>query len=424
MKFTFIANACGIFTGSDGTRILCDPWIQDGVFEGSWCHYPPLSTTLEDFAQIDAIYVSHIHPDHFDERTFNFPMDIPILVLDNSPNFLIRRLEELGYSNLFKVRNGETITFREYNLTLYAPFVTHNFHDAKVGNLIDSALVLQDNLHRVLNANDNTPDIAAVKDLNDRFGQFDLVMLNYNAAGPYPSCFLNLSETDLQSEHERILQRNFDYMAMLAAEFSARCILPFAGAYVIGGQQWKKNRFLGTTTWDRCKLELQSRLPEVNVQVMREGQTLDLTSMDLDGEYVSIDPVHMSRYIEKELVHISYPFELDEIPDLSKLAADLNVASDRAKLRSAKYGLTTSFDVFIELQGHLQKVIGKDYLHDVQDREENRFLICKIDLRLLRRILDRRAHWNNAEIGCHIDFYRSPNIYEPDLHSMLQFLHL
>ena len=27
MKFKFIGNAGGIFTGSEGTKILCDPWI-------------------------------------------------------------------------------------------------------------------------------------------------------------------------------------------------------------------------------------------------------------------------------------------------------------------------------------------------------------------------------------------------------------
>jgi L-ascorbate metabolism protein UlaG (beta-lactamase superfamily) len=42
MKFKFIGNAGGIFTGSNGTKILCDPWIVDGVFEDAWYHYPPL----------------------------------------------------------------------------------------------------------------------------------------------------------------------------------------------------------------------------------------------------------------------------------------------------------------------------------------------------------------------------------------------
>ena len=44
MKFKFIGNAGGIFTGKKGTKILCDPWIVDGVFEDAWYHYPPLKT--------------------------------------------------------------------------------------------------------------------------------------------------------------------------------------------------------------------------------------------------------------------------------------------------------------------------------------------------------------------------------------------
>ena len=56
MKFKFIGNAGGIFTGSDGTRILCDPWIVDGVFEDAWYHYPPLKTKLSDIKDVDGIF--------------------------------------------------------------------------------------------------------------------------------------------------------------------------------------------------------------------------------------------------------------------------------------------------------------------------------------------------------------------------------
>jgi len=89
MKFKFIGNAGGIFTGSNGTRILCDPWIVDGVFEDAWYHYPPLKTKLSDIKDVDGIYVSHIHPDHYDERTFNFPKDIPIIILNAYISFVI-----------------------------------------------------------------------------------------------------------------------------------------------------------------------------------------------------------------------------------------------------------------------------------------------------------------------------------------------
>ena len=93
MKIKFIANACAIFESDKGTKILSDPWIQNGVFEGSWCHFHKLETSIEDLQDVDAIYVSHIHPDHYDERFFNFSKEIPIIVLDHGFNFLHKKHE-------------------------------------------------------------------------------------------------------------------------------------------------------------------------------------------------------------------------------------------------------------------------------------------------------------------------------------------
>jgi hypothetical protein len=42
---------------------------------------------------------------------------------------------------------------------------------------------------------------------------------------------------------------------------------------------------------------------------------------------------------------------------------------------------------------------------------------------VLRDILDRKAHWNNAEIGCLIQFERKGH-YMPDVHTLLSFFHL
>ena len=51
-------------------------------------------------------------------------------------------------------------------------------------------------------------------------------------------------------------------------------------------------------------------------------------------------------------------------------------------------------------------------------------IFCELDLRLLRRILNRESHWDNATIGCHIEFKREPNIFEVDVPVALSFLHL
>ena len=103
-----------------GTKILCDPWVVNKIFDGSWYNFPPLKTKVENLQEVDAIYLSHIHPDHYDERNFNFPKDMPIILLDEGPNFL-KNLERNGFKNFIEIKNNETKKFKEFELTLYKP---------------------------------------------------------------------------------------------------------------------------------------------------------------------------------------------------------------------------------------------------------------------------------------------------------------
>ena len=109
---------------------------------------------------------------------------------------------------------GESASFRELTLTLFEPFSKHLYYESKVGSLIDSALLLTDNGSGLtaFNANDNTPDFESCRMLRDKYGEIDLAMINYNAAGPYPSCFQNLTDEDKRKENERILDRNIDHL--------------------------------------------------------------------------------------------------------------------------------------------------------------------------------------------------------------------
>ncbi|MFZ4516705.1 MAG: MBL fold metallo-hydrolase [Acidimicrobiia bacterium] len=420
LTFTFIANACGVFTGDDGTRLLMDPWLVDGVFEGSWCHYPPLSTHIEDLQDVDAIYVSHIHPDHFDSRFFDFRRDMPIVVLERKNNFLQKRIEGMGYTNVQAVADGATTTIGALEITLFKPFTTHNFHDATVGNVIDSAIVIASDGVHALNANDNTPTPEACRMLRERFGRFDLAMLNYNAAGPYPACFLNLSEAERYAEHDRILQRNMDYMIDLLRVLEPAACLPFAGAYVLGGSQRHKNPYLGTTTWDACAEYLRAHGAPCELVTLREGTTYDVGARNADRAYEPLDPDDCAEYIERELAGVVYDYETDPQPDRAELLRDLEVAAAQLQTRAARFGLATTFQVSVAYDG-LRAQVLPEFAVDATPGE--RSLSCTLDARLLRRILDRKAQWNSAEIGCHSDFVRTPNEYEPDLHTMLQFLH-
>ncbi len=416
MKFKFIGNACGIFQGSKGTKILCDPWIVDGVFEDAWYHYPPLKTKISDLQNVDGIYVSHLHPDHYDERYFNFPKDIPLIILNEGPNFLKKNLAKNGYNNFLEVKNNETVEFKEFKLTLFKPFVRHVFEESVLGNLIDSAIALEDNGVTAINFNDNQPDKNACSFLKNKFKNVHLAMLNYNAAGPYPSCFDNLTDEEKITENDRILKRNFDHLCDIIPILQPKSVLPFAGSYIIGGKNYYKNRFLGTTTWDECAEYLNKHLKfNSKVFCLRENQTYDIKNQKQLEKYEKLDVNHMKQYIQS-LKDKKYEFENDQMPDISELKDNIKLASSRFVDRVKRFN--------VELESNIYLIIENEQVQIFKGKDNNRHLYCDLDLRLLNRILHKKAHWNNAQIGTHISFKRKPNRMDPDAHTCLSFFHV
>ena len=78
----------------------------------------------------------------------------------------------------------------------------------------------------------------------------------------------------------------------------------------------------------------------------------------------------------------------------------------------------------INLKSNVYIEINKKKIKIVEGSDKNRDLFCQLDNRLLRRILDKKAHWNNAELGTHINFKRYPNKMDPDVHTLMSFFHL
>ena len=195
-----------------------------------------------------------------------------------------------------------------------------------------------------------------------------------------------------------------------------KSVIPFAGSYIIGGKNYYKNNYLGTTTWDECADFLKQNLKfKINVVTLRENQTFDILNQLQLEKYERLDLDDMKKYIESIKDH-KYEYEKDDEPDISKLVEDSELASKKMSERLKRFNAELNTNVFIQIKDKsIQIIKGKD---------EDRKLFCELDNKLLRRILDRKAHWNNAEIGTHITFKRYPNKMEPDTHTLMSFFHL
>ncbi len=71
---------------------------------------------------------------------------------------------------------------------------------------------------------------------------------------------------------------------------------------------------------------------------------------------------------------------------------------------------------------YIDHVTPETQWHVTQPAEP--YLKCSMAPGLLRRILTRETHWNNAEVAFDIMFDRRPNTYMPDVHTLMSFFHV
>ena len=107
MKITHLSSATELIE-TNGIKILTDPWLVDGAFYGTWCHYPPVDLSRIKLDDIDYVYVSHIHPDHFDPATLAMLSNkVPVLIHRYERPFLRMNVERLGFK-VIEIPHGES----------------------------------------------------------------------------------------------------------------------------------------------------------------------------------------------------------------------------------------------------------------------------------------------------------------------------
>lgn len=274
MKLTFITNACCIYE-AEGFRLLADPWLTEPAFD-SWVHDPPITTRPEDVAGVDALYISHIHPDHLDEGTLRvFRRDIPIVTLRDKMSLCARHLKKLGFTDVRAMGDRDQADLGPFRVTMFGPFAGHpHGYDTELGNVVDSALLVEEGRQSVLNCNDNTPTPAAAAQLWQAYGPPTVAQVNYNNAGPYPACFQNLTYAEKKAESARLIARNLEHMVSVAKALGARRVQPFAGAYKLGCGLEHLNDVLGTTSPQHAAYALW--MADLRPLVLGEMEAFDL----------------------------------------------------------------------------------------------------------------------------------------------------
>lgn len=477
MNVRYIANATvTIETGQ--TTVLCDPWLEDGAFYGSWCHYPPVEATLADFSDVDYIFISHIHPDHCHIPTLEkLDTDIPVVIHDFAWDFLGATIERLG----FEVIELDHDTPFQLGDDLYINILAADNCDPEAcgsffgcswvdpsggigdsgGTWIDSMAVFDDGEHTVVNVNDCPYDLSApaARAILDRYDEIDCLLHPYaGSAGAYPQCFANLTHEEKIAARDK---KTSDFLGMginYANLFEPEYLMPYAGEYVLGGHLTDLNQYLAAPERHEAKTfyETDSGMPDgTKPVVLNRMETLDLKDGQLSKPFEPINPEKRSEYIQEELRHREYSFEsrprpsLDDFKDLVPAAFE-NLTQKRGEIGFESPGtvlLRLVDDTYakfpmngepfeyvdasdVDSSGGYSGVAEDRLVPDDAARADGApdpyTVEYEVDPRLLEQLLmgPKHAHWNNAELGSHITFHRHPNVYERGLYYCMNFAHV
>ena len=451
MKVRYIKSATVVIEHG-GKKVLCDPWLADGAYYGSWYHWPPLKFSAADFQDIDYIYISHVHPDHCDAETLKgLPKDKPVLICDFHEKFLLNTLKRAGFQNIIEVPNrgtyelgpdfrieilaGDDANSGRFALVYSAPS-TPTFEKS---TNIDSMAIFSGGGKVVANTNDVPIALinGACPYLLQKYGEIDLLLVSYAGAGPYPQAH----EMERGAMADCAIRSAYSYLGGTVTyiqQLRPRYYLPYAGQYTLGGKNHWMNSYKGTFELDELLSDLVPMIEgkgyRSEMVLLDSGETFDLGTCQASAPFTPTNFIERRDYIKNVLSRKQYDYEKDD-GDPQDVLDRVEAAVRTLRRKQEEFRYFTDASVYIDTGLPYFYKVPFDGDSPVERAEEVKpdkiFIRARLDHRLFNRILDRRANWNNAEVGSHVTlthcvpqaFYeKTRRSMEPMLHFMLAYL--
>ena len=113
MNIQLISHASVLVACSDAL-IWSDPWLDGKVFNESWSLYPKPQLDDAVTRDVDYLWISHEHPDHFNIPTLRglpteFKHRVTVLFQKNNSTKVFQALQKLGFSKFRALPHRELV---------------------------------------------------------------------------------------------------------------------------------------------------------------------------------------------------------------------------------------------------------------------------------------------------------------------------
>ena len=197
------------------TSLIMDPWLIGSCYWRSWWNYPPVKRDAVNNLKVDAIYITHVHWDHWHGPSLKklFTKDTLIITHDEPNKRSVNDLNDIGFNNIKLLKHGETFELGDIRITPYQFGLFLN----------DSALVVETPDVKLLNANDCKIAGTALRSIIKRHGPFDFALRSHSSANDRV-CY-SLESGDYSFDDKDHYSRSF---ALFMEAVKPKYAVPFA----------------------------------------------------------------------------------------------------------------------------------------------------------------------------------------------------
>jgi len=283
MKITYVTQAC-VLIEIQNVKILTDPWLVGPCWAGNLWHYPPPKRTPESFTNIDFLYFSHAHEDHFQIESINrLPPEIKntqVIISDFDKPYFERAVKAVGFKNVKVMQHDESTTL--------VPGVTLDMIRNDKGD-DDSSIVLKGDNSTVFCQTDNLMSVNEAERLGKKY-DIDVLFTINTQTGIFPAFFDFPAETMMKLSKKKI-ESTAVYSINVAKSLKAKTIVPYASDMCYLGELYFANDLHYADKNEYAKL-VNQEIPNANIHVMGPDDFMMIKDGNVE---VTLNPQKYSR---------------------------------------------------------------------------------------------------------------------------------
>ena len=407
----FYTGHASILVRLNKKKYLFDYINNTNFYRNSWIFFPNqiIDNRLFD---VDGVFVSHIHQDHYDPnllRKFQ-KKKIPIYILDGRPGFKNSLKKERINAKYIQARKKTYI-----NKETWVYGCLHEYND------IDSSMLISNNKLSVYHGNDNFITNKTLIPFKKKVGSIDVACIPFAYINYYPYLLNGISKEINKSEATRIENLFMDYGIQQSRILKPKIIIPFgSNLFHLDNPKSEMNRGVATPSDFVNYAKKKDKSFYKNYKTMLSGSFLLKKDNEIELSYEEISQKEFNHELikftnkKKKLVKKNKKIKIINI-NKNKLSAickkieknknkvDHNIVVSPKSKTDTKIIINLMNDTVI--QAIQRKIPEKCHYFIVEDNEFNLWLNNKITFEEV--LGTRRFRYN-----------RNPNIYRVEINQI------